>query len=49
MTATHRCGCLIKTAGVVKVKTRDAEYEWKVAGDGNAQRLADEIKLAADG
>jgi hypothetical protein len=39
----HRIG-----ADAVKVKTDDAEYKWKIAGDGNAKKLADEITYHAD-
>ena len=35
-------------ADAVEVKTRDAEYKWKIAGDGNAKKLADEIRFHAD-
>lgn len=31
-------------ADEVVVKARDAEYKWKIAGDGNAKRLVEEIK-----
>jgi len=36
-------------ADAVKLKTDDAEYKWKIAGDGNAKKLADEITYHADG
>jgi hypothetical protein len=35
-------------ADAVKLKTDDAEYKWKIAGDGNAKKLADEIRYHAD-
>ena len=35
-------------ADAVEVKTRDAKYKWKIAGDGNAKKLADEISFHAD-
>jgi hypothetical protein len=35
----HRIG-----TNAVVLKAHDTEYTWKIAGDGNAKRLVDEIK-----
>lgn len=47
VSSVHRDGRI--GADAVEVKTRDAKYKWKIAGNGNAKKLADEIRLYTDG